>query len=93
MATNKKPKLFISTGAEAKALRAKLKLNQSQFWSRISVTQSGGSRYESGRDLPAPVLLLLHLVFAPEKQAAAMLEFLRSADTDEDLRPKAVFRA
>ena len=33
--------------------------NQSAFWSRFGVTQSGGSRYESGRALPKPVVVLL----------------------------------
>jgi transcriptional regulator with XRE-family HTH domain len=36
-------------------------LNQSQFWSRFGVTQSGGSRYETGRSLPRPVAMLLWL--------------------------------
>lgn len=36
-------------------------LNQSQFWSRFGVTQSGGSRYESGRGLPKPVAMLVWL--------------------------------
>jgi transcriptional regulator with XRE-family HTH domain len=36
-------------------------LNQSQFWSRFGVTQSGGSRYESGRNLPRPVAMLVWL--------------------------------
>ena len=43
-------------------IRRKLGLNQSQFWSRIGVTQSGGSRYESGRNIPRPVQALLRLV-------------------------------
>jgi len=33
--------------------------NQSDFWLRFGVTQSGGSRYESGRALPKPVAVLL----------------------------------
>jgi DNA-binding transcriptional regulator YiaG len=41
--------------------RNKLGLNQSQFWTRYGVTQSGGSRYESGRNIPAPLELLLRL--------------------------------
>lgn len=73
----KPTKLYVPTGPEAKALRQKLGLNQSQFWGRVSVTQSGGSRYESGRDLPAPVSVLVHLAYAPEKQAQAMLAYLR----------------
>lgn len=36
-------------------------MNQSVFWSRLGVTQSGGSRYESGRSLPWPVAMLLWL--------------------------------
>jgi predicted transcriptional regulator len=40
-------------------IRRKLGLNQQEFWSRIGVTQSGGSRYESGRNMPKPVRELL----------------------------------
>ena len=72
-----KPRYFIESGKEAKLLRSKLGINQSEFWSRISVTQSGGSRYESGRSLPRPVRLLLHLAYAPEKQAMDILKKLR----------------
>lgn len=42
-----------------KEMRKSLKENQSFFWARFGVTQSGGSRYESGRNLPKPVALLL----------------------------------
>lgn len=38
-------------------------LNQLAFWSRIGVTQSGGSRYENGRNMPKPVRELLRLVY------------------------------
>ncbi len=75
-----KPKYFIESGKEAKLLRSKLGMNQSEFWSRISVTQSGGSRYESGRNLPKPVRVLLHLAYSPEKQATAMLKHLRKVE-------------
>ena len=43
-------------------IRRKLGLNQSEFWGNIGVTQSGGSRYESGRNMPRPVRELLRLV-------------------------------
>ena len=36
-------------------------LNQSDFWTRFGVTQSGGSRYESGRSMPKPVAMLVWL--------------------------------
>jgi transcriptional regulator with XRE-family HTH domain len=43
-------------------IRRKLGMNQQDFWSRIGVTQSGGSRYESGRNMPRPVRELLRIV-------------------------------
>lgn len=43
-------------------IRRKLGLNQQDFWSKVGVTQSGGSRYESGRNMPKPVRELLRLV-------------------------------
>ena len=43
-------------------IRRQLGLNQQEFWSRIGVTQSGGSRYESGRNMPRPVQELLRVV-------------------------------
>ena len=46
---------------ELRAIRRRAGLNQQAFWSRIFVTQSGGSRYESGRDMPAPTAELVRL--------------------------------
>ena len=43
-------------------IRRRLGLNQQEFWTRIGVTQSGGSRYEGGRSMPKPVRELLRLV-------------------------------
>lgn len=43
-------------------IRRKLGLNQQEFWPLIGVTQSGGSRYESGRRMPKPVRELLRIV-------------------------------
>lgn len=40
-------------------IRRKRKENQSAFWKRFGVTQSGGSRYESGRPIPKPTALLI----------------------------------
>ena len=51
-----------SEDIDVREIRRKLGLNQSQFWSKIGVTQSGGSRYESGRNIPRPVQALLRLV-------------------------------
>ena len=62
-----KPKTY--TGDDVVALRKKLNLNQSEFWSPLGVTQSGGSRYESGRKIPRPVQKLLAIAYGTEKQA------------------------
>ncbi|HUX62796.1 helix-turn-helix domain-containing protein [Sulfuricella sp.] len=48
--------------ANPREIRRKLGLNQQEFWTQIGVTQSGGSRYESGRNMPKPVRELLRLV-------------------------------
>ena len=48
-----------------------LGLNQSEFWSRIGVTQSGGSRYETGRKMPKPVAMLFELVYGIKNDDAA----------------------
>lgn len=45
-----------------KELRIKLGLTQGGFWAPVGVSQSGGSRYETGRKLPAAISTLLHLV-------------------------------
>jgi len=42
-------------------LRNQLGMNQSAFWNPIGVTQSGGSRYEKDRRIPATVMELLRL--------------------------------
>lgn len=41
--------------------RHSMQLNQTAFWRRFGCTQSGGCRYESGREIPEPVVLLLIL--------------------------------
>ena len=56
--------------------RKQLGLNQSEFWSAVNVTQSGGSRYETGRTPPKPVQTLLAIAYGPEKARAAALKRL-----------------
>lgn len=67
-------------------IRRRLGLNQQQFWPMIGVTQSGGSRYESGRRMPQPVRELLRIVHVegiPLKQIRgadfAVLSYLKKA--------------
>lgn len=53
--------------------RNKLGLTQTEFWRRFGVTQSAGSRYESERNIPTPLKLLIRL-------------HLNGLITDDDLR-------
>jgi DNA-binding transcriptional regulator YiaG len=54
----RKQKLDFGNIADA---RKKEGLNQKDFWARYGVTQSGGSRYEAGRNIPKPLAILLWL--------------------------------
>ncbi len=72
---------------DARAIRRKLGLNQQQFWSQLGVTQSGGSRYESGRNMPRPVQHLLRLVHVEnidiakiKKDDYEVIEYLRTKE-------------
>lgn len=73
-------KLHITDGEQAKALRIKLNMNQTQFWGKLGVNQSGGSRYESERNIPRPVQILLNLAYGTEKRAQDLLIALRARD-------------
>jgi transcriptional regulator with XRE-family HTH domain len=70
-------------------IRYKLGLNQQQFWSKVGVTQSGGSRYESGRSMPRPVRELLRLVHVEQidiqrlkRDDVEIIDYLKSEDPD-----------
>ena len=75
--TTKAPKFAPITGEAALAMRKKLNVNQSEFWSRVGIGQSAGSRYESGRNIPRPVQMLLRIAYGTKAQAAKQLEALR----------------
>ncbi len=85
---------------DAREIRKKLGMNQSQFWSRLGVTQSGGSRYESGRNMPKPVQALLRLVHVEQidiskirREDVDVVEYLRSTDPETFKRLKKEARA
>ena len=63
--------------------RKKLGLNQENFWGRIEVTQPGGSRYESGRDIPEPTAILLDLAYGSPVAALRKLAELRGVSAEE----------
>lgn len=83
---------------DAREIRRKLGLNQQQFWSKLGVTQSGGSRYESGRNMPRPVQHLLRLVHVEQidiqkirRDDYEVVEFLRAHNPElfKDLKKQA----
>lgn len=75
--TTKAPKFTPITGELAHAMRKKLNINQSEFWSRVGIGQSAGSRYESGRNIPRPVQMLLRIAYASKGQAERQIAALR----------------
>lgn len=58
-------------------LRKKLRMNQVDFWARVAVTQSGGSRYESGRAIPRPVQMLLDIAYGTDQKARKTMNRLQ----------------
>ena len=74
---------------DPREIRRRLGLNQQQFWSKIGVTQSGGSRYESGRNMPKPVRELLRLVHVKQidiqrlkREDIEVLEYVKAEDPE-----------
>lgn len=72
---------------DAREIRRKLGMNQQEFWSLIGVTQSGGSRYESGRNIPRPVQHLLRLVHVERvdigrirREELEVIEYLKASN-------------
>jgi len=47
--------------SDLKKYRISKRESQEKFWGRFGVTQSSGSRFETGLAIPAPVALLLKL--------------------------------
>lgn len=73
----KVPRLIFSACEEIPAYRDKHRMTQSDFWLRVGVSQSCGSRYERGRHIPRPIRQLLHIAYATPKQSTALVEWLR----------------
>ena len=81
--TTKAPKLAPVTGDAALAMRQKAGLNQSRFWSAVGVGQSAGSRYESGRNIPRPVQMLLRIAYGTKAQSAKQVDALLPSSAQE----------
>ena len=78
-----------SEKVDPREIRRKLGMNQQEFWSLIGVTQSGGSRYESGRNMPRPVRELLRLVHVEQidiqrikREDMDVIEYMKSEESE-----------
>ena len=83
---------------DARAIRRKMGLNQQEFWAQVGVTQSGGSRYESGQNMPRSVRQLLRLVHVEQidiakvrKEDFDVIEYLKAKNPTllKDLKKQA----
>jgi hypothetical protein len=57
----KPPASLAPSISDLKKYRISKRESQEKFWGRFGVTQSSGSRFETGLAIPAPVALLLKL--------------------------------
>ena len=81
--TTKAPKCAPITGEAALSMRQKTGLNQSRFWSVVGIGQSAGSRYESGRNIPRPVQMLLRIAYGTAAQSARQIRALLGEESVE----------
>lgn len=60
--------------ADLRQFRISKRESQEKFWGRFGVTQSSGSRFETGLSIPAPVALLLKLYLNGKLSDGDLLE-------------------
>ncbi len=72
-----------------KAPRQDCRMSQNTFWTKVGVTQSGGSRYENGWRIPALVALLVDLVHVRgidatklKREEMVFLQFMEDSQPD-----------
>lgn len=71
------------TSEAALFMRTRRRLNQTEFWRRVGVSQSGGSRYESGRAIPRSVQMLLRIAYGTKAQSQQQTAALRGVEIAE----------
>jgi len=81
--TTEKPAKKLPSIRKCRELRRKMNLSQSEFWNRIGVTQSGGSRYEAMRRVPKTTQTVIDLAYGTTKVALEKLAALRGVSVDE----------
>ncbi len=71
------------------ALRRLMRLSQTEFWSKVGVSQSCGSRFENGNRIPTPIRLLIDVIYVHSIDASkvkhedmAIIEYLQQHRAD-----------
>lgn len=64
----------VAQSFDLKAFRVRKRESQEKFWSRFGVTQSSGSRFETGMLIPTPVAILVKLYVKGRLSDADLLE-------------------
>lgn len=57
-------------------------VKQCDFWEKFGITQSGGSRYENGRSMPAPLRILTQLYISGKITDADLAEIKEDLGDD-----------
>ena len=60
--------------ADLRQIRISKRESQATFWARFGVTQSSGSRFETGLGVPPPVALLVKLYYTGKLSDGDLLE-------------------
>lgn len=81
--TTEKPAKKLPSIRNYRELRRKMDISQSEFWSRIGVTQSGGSRYETMRKVPNTTQAVIDLTYGPLNAAVERLAAMRGITVAE----------
>ena len=87
--TTEKPAKKLPTIKNYRELRRKMDIRQSEFWNRIGITQSGGSRYETTRKVPKPTQTVIDLTYGPLNAAVERLAAMRGITVAELLASQA----
>lgn len=61
--TERKQQRYRSVKFNVVGLRAQLAMNQTDFWSKLGISQSGGSRTENSGYVSLPVMKLIRLQY------------------------------
>jgi hypothetical protein len=73
-ATDELPVVRAVPSGDLRQFRINKRESQEKFWGRFGVTQSSGSRFETGLSIPAPVALLLKLYLNGKLSDGDLLE-------------------